>query len=506
MMRRILVLLLCCALLSGCAGGAGETDISSSASASVSSSASSSAQTPQTPSASSAPFALAAFPAHSFHPVLAESTANLSLAPLLYEGLFTLDSQFQAQPLLCQSWFVSSDGLTWTFVLQPGITFSDGTPLTGELAAQALELARGPGSRYAARLSSVLSVQGSGDQVSITLSQPNGALPQLLDIPIALGDGPRPLGTGPYVLTDTGGELSLTARSDWRLGGDGLPAQQISLISLNRSDELMSAFNAGEVTLMDVDLTGNSALGSTGRYQVWDYNATQMLSLCFNVGQGLCRQADVRQAISQAIDREYVADTVLARHAVPSALPVHPDSPWYDQALAEEAGYDPSVLTQLGLEGRPLTLAVNIENTAKSAAATYIAQQLQRAGLVVTVERLPWEDYLEALSRGRFDLYLGEVYLTPDFDLTPLVGTGGSLNYGGWSNGTTQSLLSAFRTAQGEGRRSAAALYRHLLQQAPIAPLCFQNGTVLTQYGRVEGLSPVYGNIFSGLDNWSIQH
>lgn len=501
-MRRLLAALLCCALLSGCAGPGEGTGSSSSPPPAASSS---SAQGEQAPAAERAPFALAAYPAHSFHPVLAESTANLSLAPLLYEGLFTLDSQFQAQPLLCQSYFVSTDGLTWTFVLQPGITFSDGTPLTGEIAAQALQTARGAGSRYAARLASVVSIQGSGDQVSVTLSQPNGALPQLLDIPISLGEGTRPLGTGPYVLTDSGGQLSLTARSDWRLGADRLPAGQIPLVSLNRADELMSAFNAGEVTLMDVDLTGTSALGSSGRYQVWDYNATQLLYLGFNTRQGLCRDPEVRRGIARAIDRDYISNTILARHAVSSALPVHPDSPWYDQALAGELSYAPASLEGLGLEGRPLTLAVNIENTAKSAAATYIAQQLERAGLVVSVERLPWADYLDALSRGRFDLYLGEVYLTPDFDLTTLVGTGGGLNYGGWSSGATESYLSAFRASQGTGRQAAAsALYRHLCQQVPIAPICFRSGTVLTQYGRVEGLSPVYGNLFSGLENWVI--
>ena len=58
----------------------------------------------------------------------------------------------------------------------------------------------------------------------------------------------------------------------------------------------------------------------------------------------------------------------------------------------------------------------------------------------------------------------------------------------------------------GEARTQAAsALYAYLAQEAPIAPICFLSGTVLTQYGRVEGLSPVYGNIFSQLDSWTIQ-
>ena len=53
-------------------------------------------------------------------------------------------------------------------------------------------------------------VSGSGDQVTITLTVPNGALPTLLDIPIALDNSSRPLGTGPYVLSEQDGKLCLT--------------------------------------------------------------------------------------------------------------------------------------------------------------------------------------------------------------------------------------------------------------------------------------------------------
>ena len=506
-MRRLTSLALACMLLLAACGAPAEGSASASSSGASSSSASTSAQTEPEETAASAPFTLAAYPAHSFHPVLAESTANLALAPLMYEGLFTLDSAFRAQPVLCQSYYVSEDdGLTWTFTLRAGITFSDGTPLTGEIVAQALQTARGEGSRYASRLTAVSSVQGSGDQVSVTLTQPNGGLPELLDIPIALGEGDRPLGTGPYVLTDNGGSLSLTARSDWRNGAENLPIAQIPLSSMVRADELMPAFNAGEITVMDVDLTGSSALGSSGRYEVWDYNTTQMLYLGFNAQQGLCRDADVRKAIARAVDRQDVVDSIFARHGTASALPVHPDSPWYNDAVADELAYDPTVLAGQGLEGRPLTLVVNIENTAKSAVATYVEQQLESAGLVVTVDRLPWAEYQEAVAAGDFDVYIGEVYLTPDFDLSPMLGLGGSLNYGGWTSNVIGGLLSSFRTAQGDARAAAAStLCLHLTQQVPIAPICFRSGTVLTQYGRVEGLSPVYGNIFSQLESWTIQ-
>ena len=52
---------------------------------------------------------------------------------------------------------------------------------------------------------------------------------------------------------------------------------------------------------------------------------------------------------------------------------------------------------------------------------------------------------------------------------------------------------------------AASALYAYLAQEAPIAPICFKNGSVLTQWGRLSGLSPVRGNIFNRLEGWIIQ-
>ena len=181
----------------------------------------------------------------------------------------------------------------------------------------------------------------------------------------------------------------------------------------------------------------------------------------------------------------------------------------YFRRLAEKLaprGYDPEQLVQPGLSGRSLVLLVNSENSAKVSAAQRIAAQLEAAGLEVTVNRLPFEDYTAALAQGDFDLYLGEVVLTADFDLSALLSSSGALNYGGWQDSQTDALLAALAAGSGEARTQAAsALYAYLAQEAPIAPICFKNGSVLTQWGRLSGLSPVRGNIFNRLEGWIIQ-
>ena len=89
--------------------------------------------------------------------------------------------------------------------------------------------------------------------------------------------------------------------------------------------------------------------------------------------------------------------------------------------------------------------------------------------------------------------------------LTALLSPTGSLNYGRWQDSQISVLLTAFSQAPDSARESAAySLYAYLTQQMPIAPICFKNGSVLTQWGRLSGLSPVRGNVFYQLENWII--
>ena len=503
-LRSLLCLALVAILLTAC-GPKGDGSASSSGSGGSFVSSSGSVSDPE-PAPTPASLTLAAYPSESFHPVLGTNRSNLTLAPLLYEPLFQLDETFQAVPVLC-SQAVSADGLTWTLTLREGVTFSDGAPLTGSAVADALNTAR-QSARYAQRLRDVSAISGQGNTVTVTLVRANGSLPALLDIPISSGAGDRPVGTGPYVLSETDGALTLSARSGW-WQGKSLPVQNIQLTAAARSEDLVSSFAAGDVSLVDVDLMGTNAMGYSGSYQTWDYATTDFLYLGFNTQSGLCRAPEVRQAITRAIDRTSIVQVDFARHAVATALPVHPSSALYNAAQAQTLSYDPDKaaadIQALRVSGRTVTLVANSENTAKAAAAQRIASQLEAIGLSVRLSLLSYDSYVSALSAGNFDLYLGQVTLTGDFDLAPLLSSSGSLNYGRWQDALGDTLLSALQSARGDARAKAASdLFAYLNQQAPIVPVCFKNGSVLTQWSRLSGLSPVRGNVFYQLENWNL--
>jgi len=463
-------------------------------------------------------FALPCYPGAGFHPITGTNRLNLTLAPLIYRGLFSVGRDFQAENDLCESYTVSEDGLVWTFRLTNAV-FSNGSPLTAREVADSLNAAR-VSERWAGRLKDVKTVAAEGETVVVTLSRPNGGLPLLLDTPIIKeGEDPqRPYGTGPYALTENEEGLALTARQ-----GAQAPVESIPLRTVEAGDDLVYAFDAQEVSLVDTDLTGTTALGYSGRLETVDYPTTTLLYIGCNLGKGACREQQVRQAAALAMDREEMVEKLLAGHAAATPLPVHPNAPGYDDALArqwsrdaerartllDEGGWTLNEEGKLARRGEVLALRliVNQDNTFKTAVAEEAAAALRELGCEVTVDRLSWEDFTTALERGEFDLYLGETALTPDFDLESLLGQNAPLNYTGFADRETWEAMERYRAARGEERVTTFVnLCGAVAEQAPIIPLCFKNGSLLTQWGQVSGAEPTQRDVFAGIENWTVRH
>lgn len=461
-------------------------------------------------------FALAYCGEETLHPLKTADQSNLDVAALVYEGLYELDGQFEPKPILAESATVSADGLVWTIRLREGGAFSDGTPLTAEIAASSLKTAMKGGS-FARRLSGIVSVKTKEGALVITLSVPNGTLPALLDVPVVLEqEEGLPLGTGPYVFAGEGEEIYLAANPDWWQGEMPLYGQ-VRLCACATREERVTAFDSGEVTAVTTDFNASNALGYSGVCEVHDYSTTNLLYVGFNAGKGVCADKNVRAALSRAFDRDYVTKVILGGQGTASELPIHPESCQYSSlaaeilscdeeaalALLEQAGYITNEEGQLVRRRKVLSLklVVNRDSLVRQSAADHLAQSLRALGMEVTVEKLNWEDYTAALAAGDFDLYLGEVRLTGDFDFSPLVT--GALNYGGYWNEDVVSLLYQWKCASGEERIAAAeSLCLALAEDLPFAPLCFKENSLLVRWGLAEGLTPVRGNPFAGIERW----
>lgn len=456
------------------------------------------------------PFTLPLDPQGAWNPYLGSRSTNMTLAPLIYDSLYELDNTFAPQPALAQTAAVSEDGLTWRITLKSGVTFSNGEALTAARVRDALNAARDEKSLYHARFGGVGQITCEDDDtVVVQLSAPNHSFLALLDVPIALVNGEDVYGTGRYTVE---GEWLLARENGWRETVD-IP-EKIQLMTISAADEMIAAFDGGTLGLVASDPTGADALGFSGSYQTWEYPTTTMLYLGFHRSSGVCQNPEIRAALSRAVDRGGLVNDVLGGHAAVACLPAPPSSNRYHATIARQLGYDPLAAAEdldtmgytLGEDGiryigkRPLALKllVNSDNAFKERLGAAIAADLRAVGVEVTVTALPWEEYKKALEQGNFDLYLGETRLTGDLDLTPFFTAGSGLCYGGAPDKT---LAAALASAKATG--DWAEFYQGFADNAPFAPLCFKTGAVLTQWGRVSGLSPTQGNLFYGLENWS---
>ena len=446
-------------------------------------------------------------------PVRTTDTMQQTVESLMYQGLFALDEQFRPQAVLADSWTYDSAQRTWTIRIKADAAFSDGSAVTAADVAATLERAR-TSERYAARLRDVTSVYVREDAVVVALSAPLATLPSRLDIPIIKAgteNRTAPTGSGPYLFAKDDTGAYLTANNRWWQDSSVLPLSTIRLQHCKDQDSALYAFTSREVQLLTLDLTGSNSTGVSGAGDYAEAATPVMQFLGMNIRREALSDPALRRALSAGIDRETLVSSCLLGQGTAAQLPASPAYAGYDTTLEtpyDTAAYNRLLNAALGEQAEDetpltLTLLVNEESSFKVSAAQEIAMYLNTARLTVTVEAVPWDTFLARLESGDFDLYYGECRLTADWDLTALLSTEGSLNYGGWSDETTDRLLQAYRSNGADA--DLVALWQQLLDTAPFAPICFKSVSVVTTEGVVQSLSPTETAPLSPLGSWSVR-
>lgn len=456
-------------------------------------------------------FALPYCETETLDPVTCSDGFQQVVGKLLYESLYEPDNSFMPQSILAKSCRYDAANLTYTIQIRSGVCFSDGSALTAADVVDTLHRAA-QSVRYGSRFTKVGWISADRDQVIITMLEPNGGLLSLLDIPIVKSGTENqkiPLGTGPYaVAKEEDGNHYLAPNQYW-WQNKRLPLSRIDLVSCKTPDAANYAFTAQNVQLLCADLVGADAADVSGACT--DAPGMVMQYLGFNLRSEILADSAVRQAISAAIDRETLVSAYLLGHGSAAQFPLPRQSTFYPTDLQSSYSREAAdaAMQRAGLKGgeekTELTLLVNEENRFKITVATQIATALNRYDLVVTVQALPWEEYLTALQNGWYDLYYGETKLQPDWDLTALIGTGGALNYGGFRDEDTDLLLAEFLEVQGDRRTAVMReLCEDFLQKQPIVPLCFKVVSVLVTNHAVDRITPTAANPFYQMENWTV--
>ena len=335
----------------------------------------------------------------------------------VFEGLTRFAADGSVVPGLAKSWDISEDGLTYTFTLQEGVTFHDGSSFDAEDVKFSLDRARAEDSTNAqkALFEAIDTVEAVDPAtVRITLGQPNGALlfnlawgDAVIVAPESIeGIKSNPVGTGAFKFANwvQGDRIELERNADYWGEAPALETATFRFIS-----DPTAAF--ASVMAEDVDaFVGFPApenlpqFEADPRFQVIVGSTEGETILAMNNKQPPFDNPLVREAVAHAIDRQAIIDGAMFGLGTPIGTHFAPHNPDYVD-LIDLSGFDPDrsreLLEEAGLaEGFTTTLKLPPPSYARRG-GEIIAAQLREVGIQTEISNLEWAQWLEEVFRGK---------------------------------------------------------------------------------------------------------
>ncbi|MFC4172799.1 ABC transporter substrate-binding protein [Microvirga sp. GCM10011540] len=337
----------------------------------------------------------------------------------LYEGLVRIDRNGRVQPLLAKSWEVSPDGRTYTFRLQDGVKFHDGTTFDSADVKFAFDRARAPNSTNAQKqiFAPIESIETPDPQtVVIKLKEPSGNFLNYLGWGDAVIVAPEtaennksnPVGTGPFKFKSwtRGDRVELTRNEDyWQK--DKTKLDSVTFRFINDPQAQVAALKAGDVDAFP-NLGAPELFGefqNDNRFTAVAGNTEGEIVAGMNNAKKPFDDPRVRRALMHAIDRKALVEGAYSGFGQPIGSFFSPNHPAfvdmtgaipYDpakaKALLEEAGY-----------GNGLSITIKSPQMAyASRSAELISAMLSEVG--VDLKIVPTEfpaKWIEEVFRGK---------------------------------------------------------------------------------------------------------
>ena len=439
-------------------------------------------------------------------PALSTAFVDRQVMNQIFDKLVDIDEKLKVVPMVAKSWKVTNGGLTYTFKLNTGIKFADGTPLDAAAVKYSIERNMTlEGSARKGELGSVKDVTApDAATVVITLKNPYGPLLAVLSDRSGMIVSPTaakkagadfansPVGSGPFSFVSRKRQDNITLKANasyWRGKPklDGLVYRPFPDGDVRVANLLSGAVQV----ITPVDPKDIATIQKNPKLDVTTFQGLGFQGVWMNVTRPPFNNKLVRQAFSATIDRDAVNKVVFLGTVKPAAGPFPPGTPAYSGSIkvqAADIALAKKKLAQASKPGVPFTLL-----TSPGAVNAQLAQLFQamasQAGFAVKIETVEFGTLLDRADKKNFDaVMLGwSGRADPDGNIYDFFHTGGVNNQAGYSNPAIDSLLEKARAQNAMSARTATynVALGKILDDSPYAFTYFSSNTV----GAVKNLS-----------------
>ena len=450
--------------------------------------------------------------ADSFNPYKAKSKLNRILIPLVYESLYSATEDGYGYPQLALS--ATEKGKAITVKLKQGVVFSDGTGFNAENVKYSYELAK-KNAYYKNNLKDITDFEVV-DNFTLKFTFKGAMLSPLnaLSFPIVLSSGNSVLGTGKYVLKyleeSPYFEVNKSNQNyspDWN--------KQIALYDMAGATSEVYAFKANKISVYNDDLTDGKYENLSSKTVSLPTNSLVYAGLNMNWAGSITSVAWIRRVINIGINRVDIGAASFLGQTEPTTVPFKPS--FYKlsgQELIETTGNLNRAITILekngydkfnsegyrtdGVNTLRLSILVCNNNPYKKSVAVALQKSLATLGIKASVTVKNKADYLKALEEGHYEIYIGEIELPLDYDLTEFFVADGAVNYG--IDETSAMLYENFRN----GKVNMTEFVEGFNTVVPFAPLFFRK-TVMSVNPDISGITSVEGNAYLSVCDWKVK-
>ena len=446
-----------------------------------------------------------------------------------FECLLVVDESGNLAPGQAESWETSEDGLTWTFHLRDGLKWSDGSALTANdfvyswrrvcdplvaapYAETVLGMVKGYDEAIAGNLEALAVTATDDKTLVVELNAPCsffGSLAAFATLsPVqqatiekngeAWATAPETyVSNGSFHVTEwvPGSHITMSKNPNY-WNADAIKLDKIKFNLMEDSNAAYGAYQTGDVLLIkDVPTEEIPSFDGNAEFHVEPILGTYYVSL--NLEREAFKDAKVRQALSLAIDREYVAGTLMqgtysAAYNFMGPGWIDAEGEFFDNAnggttyissdyeanlakakeLMAEAGYPNG-------EGYPAITYVSNDSGYHKVVAEYLQQAWGELGITLNVEMVEWSSFTPMRRNGEYDVarngWVGD-YSDPSNMLDLLYSTNGN-NDGKANNADFDAAMDLSRTTLDTAERFAALHEAEdiLMEETLCIPIAYYN-------------------------------
>ncbi|WP_156758829.1 ABC transporter substrate-binding protein [Microbacterium karelineae] len=417
----------------------------------------------------------------SMDPIQSGALVVLSVFFHTFDQLVTITPDGELASRLAREWIPNDDVTQWDFVLNEGVTASNGEEITADDVVFTFETILGdPTSENHAYLSSVESVEAVDDlTVRFHLSAPFSAFPRNTSlISIVPADtyqdmgaaafAQDPVGSGPYLFDDIqkGVAYDLVRNDDF--WGEAPAIESISLRPVASDESRVNGVLSSSLDIAQIGPTQVASVEGGDQAQVFSELSNGVVFLGVNSTAGPLSDPAVREAVSLAIDKQAIADGLLMGLAEPATAMLAPAVEGFS-AEVTDTGYDPErareLLDEAGYDGEVIDFdyATDGRIPLSSEVAQTVQGALEEVGIAVRMNGADQESHTLKVRGREFEgIYLNTwapSTVDGDLPLTDFYEPDGNNNYA--QDPRTAELAVAQRAVVGDERE---AVFQELLQ------------------------------------------